>query len=116
MFMYSLRRVALSAASGGVCQHHRLAWACAAQLQTQTTPPRSSSSSRRRFATSQVLAKGVSDPLKILFCGSDPFSCASLQALHEEQLANKGLVEEIEVMVVPGKKVGRGLTETARGM
>ncbi|KAM0668386.1 hypothetical protein ACQRIU_001948 [Beauveria bassiana] len=116
MFMYSLRRVALSAASGGVCQHHRLAWACATQ-QTQATAPRSSSSSsssRRRFATSQVLAKGVSDPLKILFCGSDPFSCASLQALHEEQLANKGLVEEIEVMVVPGKKVGRGLTETAR--
>ncbi|KAM3510483.1 hypothetical protein MY11210_005885 [Beauveria gryllotalpidicola] len=100
MFMYSLRRVALSAS--GVCQH-RVAWACARQ-----TTPRS-----RHFATSQVLAKGVTEPLKILFCGSDRFSCASLRALYEEQLENKGLVEEIEVMVMPGKKVGRGLKDNA---
>ncbi|KAM3561322.1 hypothetical protein MY1884_002417 [Beauveria asiatica] len=127
MFMRSLRRVALSASSfGGVCQqhHHRLAaaWACAAARQTQTTTAlhsnssssSSSSSSRRCFATSRVLARGVTEPLKILFCGSDPFSCASLRALHQEQLENKELVEEIEVMVMPGKKVGRGLKENAR--
>ncbi|OAA37947.1 methionyl-tRNA transformylase [Beauveria brongniartii RCEF 3172] len=118
MFMYSLRRVALSASSsssGGVCQQHQRL-AAAWQTQTTTTAPRSSSSSsRRRFATSQVLlaAKEVTEPLKILFCGSDPFSCASLRALHQEQLENKKLVEEIEVMVMPGKRVGRGLMENA---
>ncbi|KAG5914218.1 hypothetical protein E4U42_000620, partial [Claviceps africana] len=47
----------------------------------------------------------VPEPLRILFCGSDAFSCASLRALH----ARLGsLVEALDVMVLPGRRVGRG--------
>lgn len=52
--------------------------------------------------------KKVSEPLRILFCGSDEFSCAHLQALHEEHLRNPGLIESIDVVVRPGKRTGRG--------
>ncbi|KAI8966608.1 Formyltransferase [Daldinia sp. FL1419] len=50
----------------------------------------------------------VSDPLRILFCGSDEFSCASLEALHEEHLRNPALIQSIDVVVRPGKPTGRG--------
>ncbi|KAK1780875.1 formyl transferase, partial [Copromyces sp. CBS 386.78] len=53
----------------------------------------------------------VSDPLRILFCGSDLFSCYSLKALHAEHKANPGLIKSIDVMVRPGKATGRGYKE-----
>ncbi|QKX56254.1 uncharacterized protein TRUGW13939_03355 [Talaromyces rugulosus] len=52
-----------------------------------------------------------SKPLRILFCGSDDFSIASLNALHAEQLRAPQSIESIEVVCRPGKKVGRGLKE-----
>ena len=51
----------------------------------------------------------TSDPLRILFCGSDKFSIASLRALHAEQIANPGFIKSIDVVSKPGKRVGRGL-------
>ncbi|OAA57673.1 Methionine tRNA Formyltransferase-like protein [Cordyceps fumosorosea ARSEF 2679] len=66
----------------------------------------------RTFGT---LTKRNSDALRILFCGSDAFSCASLAALHAEHRRNEELVESIEVMVQPGKRVGRGFTKLPRG-
>ncbi|KAI2623804.1 formyl transferase [Xylaria nigripes] len=51
----------------------------------------------------------TSDPLHILFCGSDEFSCASLKALHDEQAQNPDLIRSIDVVVRPGKRMGRGL-------
>lgn len=56
-----------------------------------------------------------SDPLRILFCGSDAFSCTSLRALHKEHVRNKALIERLEVMVLPGKKTGRGLKVLGEG-
>ncbi|KAH8156059.1 hypothetical protein CIB48_g12188, partial [Xylaria polymorpha] len=50
----------------------------------------------------------TSDPLHILFCGSDEFSCASLKALHDEHVRNPDLVRSIDVVVRPGKRTGRG--------
>ncbi len=50
----------------------------------------------------------VSDPLRILFCGSDDFSGASLRALHDEHQNNPALIESIDVVVRPGKPTGRG--------
>ncbi|KAI1308628.1 formyl transferase [Xylaria venustula] len=50
----------------------------------------------------------VSDPLHILFCGSDEFSCASLEALHAEHVRNPDLIRSIDVVVRPGKRTGRG--------
>ncbi|ROW09990.1 hypothetical protein VPNG_06527 [Cytospora leucostoma] len=58
-----------------------------------------------------------SDPLRILFCGSDEFSCASLRALHDlKQSDPKGkLIKSIDVLVRPGKPAGRGLRRVAVG-
>ncbi|EGU87006.1 hypothetical protein FOXB_02400 [Fusarium oxysporum f. sp. conglutinans Fo5176] len=61
---------------------------------------------RRLF--SQSVPRNSSDPLRILFCGSDEFSCASLKALHEEHRHNKKLVESLDVMVLPPRRMGRG--------
>lgn len=60
-------------------------------------------------------AKRQSDPLRILFCGSDEFSCASLQALHDEHKKNTRLVESLEVMVLPPKRTGRGFRTIREG-
>lgn len=51
---------------------------------------------------------GKSDPLRILFCGSDEFSCASLRALHDEHKRDASLIRSIDVVVRPSKPTGRG--------
>ncbi|KAI8624860.1 Formyltransferase [Xylariaceae sp. FL1651] len=56
----------------------------------------------------QSAASKVSDPLRVLFCGSDNFSCASLAALHQEHQQNPKLIQSIDVVVRPGKRTGRG--------
>ncbi|OAA62544.1 methionyl-tRNA formyltransferase family [Niveomyces insectorum RCEF 264] len=78
------------------------------------------------------------EPLRILFCGSDDFSCATLRALHAEMVCqrqqpaddgpglrpghrpglrddadaddNVGRIAALEVVVRPPKRTGRGLT------
>lgn len=68
-----------------------------------TLQRRASSSAPNRLA-------GATDPLRILFCGSDAFSCESLRALHGEHVRGKGgLIESLDVMVLPPKRMGRGL-------
>ncbi|RCI09098.1 hypothetical protein L249_5043 [Ophiocordyceps polyrhachis-furcata BCC 54312] len=61
---------------------------------------------RRRFESTTTRA---SDPLRILFCGSDAFSCESLRALHRE--LGSGAVEALDVMVLPPKRMGRGMKQ-----
>ncbi|KAK4104559.1 Formyltransferase [Parathielavia hyrcaniae] len=63
---------------------------------------------RWRLPYSTSTAPKKSDPLRILFCGSDDFSCHSLRALHDEQKRNADLVRSIDVVVRPSKSVGRG--------
>ena len=58
----------------------------------------------RRWSSSRT-----SDPLRILFCGSDKFSIASLQALHHEQQAQPDFIKSIDVVSRPPKRFGRGL-------
>lgn len=58
---------------------------------------------RRSFATKSNL-----EPLRILFCGSDDFSIASLRKLYKEHHQNRGLIASIDVVCRPGKPVGRG--------
>lgn len=55
------------------------------------------------------------DPLRILFCGSDEFSIASLKALHAEQLRAPQSIKSIDVVCRPGKRVGRGLKQFREG-
>lgn len=50
----------------------------------------------------------MTEPLRILFCGTDTLSCESLHALHEEWKYNRALVEEIEVVCLPSRPQGRG--------
>lgn len=53
--------------------------------------------------------------LRILFCGSDEFSCESLRAVNAEHNQNKELIESLEVMVLPPKRVGRGYKTIREG-
>ncbi|TLD28771.1 hypothetical protein PspLS_03502 [Pyricularia sp. CBS 133598] len=51
----------------------------------------------------------VSDPLRILFCGSDAFSCESLRALDDFRRSEPRLIKSIDVVTRPPKRTGRGL-------
>lgn len=73
-----------------------------------TPASRSRSCWRRAYSAAAKAASSVSDPLRVLFCGSDEFSCASLAALHDEHQQNRALIESIDVVVRPGKPMGRG--------
>lgn len=57
-----------------------------------------------------------SNPLRILFCGSEEFSIASLRALHKEHERNPELIASIDVVCKPAKRVGRGRTALREGM
>lgn len=70
---------------------------------------------RSPFSTTAPGLKKVSDPLKILFCGSDEFSIASLRALHQEHLRNNDLIRSLDVVVRPGKPTGRGMKTIRQG-
>ncbi|KAL4781876.1 formyl transferase [Aspergillus varians] len=59
--------------------------------------------------TSRFLSTKAHDPLRILFCGSDEFSIASLKALHAEHVKQPDRIASIDVVCRPGKRVGRGL-------
>ncbi|KAF2490704.1 Formyltransferase [Lophium mytilinum] len=68
--------------------------------------PRYAAAASRRFNSSKT-----SDPLRILFCGSDDFSISSLRAVHNEHLKDPGAIASIDVVHRPGKRTGRGLKE-----
>ena len=51
----------------------------------------------------------ATDPLRILFCGSDELSVKSLRALHREHVEHPERIASIDVVSRPGKRVGRGL-------
>ncbi|KAK4199395.1 putative Methionyl-tRNA formyltransferase [Triangularia verruculosa] len=61
-----------------------------------------------RFASTST-SRG--NPLRILFCGSDEFSCHSLEALHKKHKEDPNLIESIDVLVRPSKPTGRGLKQ-----
>ncbi|KAK3307962.1 methionyl-tRNA formyltransferase-like protein [Chaetomium strumarium] len=61
-----------------------------------------------RWRQSYSIATKASEPLRILFCGSDKFSCESLQALHDEHKRDTDLIRSIDVVVRPSKPTGRG--------
>ncbi|KAL4956973.1 formyl transferase [Aspergillus filifer] len=60
---------------------------------------------------SRCLSTKAHDSLRILFCGSDDFSIASLQALHAEHVKQPDRIASIDVVCRPGKRVGRGLKQ-----
>ena len=55
------------------------------------------------------------EPLRVLFCGSDAFSIASLKALCNEHRKSPELVESIDVVCKSPKRTGRGLKTLREG-
>lgn len=73
--------------------------------------------SPRGIPTKHISSRSLStrsDPLRILFCGADELSCAALEALDGERRAG-GVVESLDVVVRPGKGVGRGYKTIREG-
>ena len=70
---------------------------------------------RRACRIRSYTSQATLEPLRILFCGSDEFSIASLRALYREHERDKALIESIDVVCRPAKPVGRGLKETREG-
>jgi len=56
------------------------------------------------------------EPLRILFCGSDAFSIASLRGLHARYQRDKTEIASIDVVCRSGKRVGRGLKTIRHGI
>ena len=80
----------------------------------------------RSFSSSSPPTASPHEPLRILFCGSDDFSCASLQALYNEMQRQKkqasatadapGHIASLDVVVRPAKRTGRGRTTIIESM
>jgi hypothetical protein len=68
-----------------------------------------------RFQGRNFLSTKTSEPLRILFCGSDDFSCDSLKALYNEHRRNPYLIKSIDVLCRPGKPTGRSLKTIREG-
>ena len=56
-----------------------------------------------------LVAECQDEPLRILFCGSDSFSCSSLEALYRESQRPSTNIASIDVVCREGKPYGRGL-------
>lgn len=67
------------------------------------------SSSYSCAASRRLYSSPAKKPLRILFCGSDDVSSASLQALCDEQKRDPSSIASIDVLCRPGKPYGRGL-------
>ncbi len=64
---------------------------------------------------SRFYSAKVSKPLRILFCGSDDFSNASVRALVAERERDPQLIKSIDVLCRPGKRSGRSLKNIREG-
>jgi hypothetical protein len=70
---------------------------------------RSFSSIQHYKSPSSSAVRSHDEPLRILFCGSDSFSCTTLQALHQEYQRSSSNIASIDVVCRQGKPCGRGL-------
>jgi hypothetical protein len=80
---------------------------------TISKPPLCNLNRGRSYSTENQFKE--SKPLRILFCGSDEFSSASLRAIHAEQQQQPGFIRSIDVLCRPGKPFGRSLKAIREG-
>lgn len=71
-------------------------------------------SSRRHYVPPSCSAS-LSSPLRILFCGSDDFSVASLRAVVDAKRRVPQLIDSVQVLHRPAKPSGRGLKTLREG-
>lgn len=90
---------------------HAMKLLCMLQL-----PARSFKTPGTLFHSCRHSSTKTSNPLRILFCGSDEFSIASLRAIRNEHLRNPKTIASIDVVHRPGKRTGRGLKLIREGM
>ena len=64
----------------------------------------------------RYVSSSTFDPLRILFCGSDEFSIASLRALYAEHQKDPSLIASIDVVCRSSKRVGRNLKTLREGI
>lgn len=62
-----------------------------------------------RWSRSLTTSTKINKPLRVLFCGSDDFSIASLKALHEYSKKSTNNILSIDVAARSDKPAGRGL-------
>lgn len=82
------------------------------EMRLQPRPLLFTCSLKRTGQTRSYVSQVTSEPLRILFCGSDDFSIASLRALYKVHKRDKALIESIDVVCRPAKPVGRGFKKT----
>jgi methionyl-tRNA formyltransferase len=87
-------------------------WQLPASVRSLALP--ASAQLRRRYGVTARLLHDA--PLRILFCGSDAFSIASLRALHSAKCEHADLIASIEVAHRPAKLTGRGLKTLHEGV
>ncbi|KAF2025453.1 methionyl-tRNA formyltransferase [Setomelanomma holmii] len=63
----------------------------------------------RAYSADATMRCSSANPLRILFCGSDNFSVASLRALDNAKREVSGLIHSVDVVHRPAKHTGRGL-------
>jgi hypothetical protein len=80
---------------------------------TISKPPFCSLYAGRSYSTKNQFKE--SKPLRILFCGSDEFSSASLRAVYAEQQRDPEFIKSIDVLCRPGKPFGRSLKTIREG-
>ena len=85
------------------------------EMRLQPRPSLFKCSIKRARRIRPYTSQATSEPLRILFCGSDEFSIASLRALYKEHKRDKALIESIDVVCRPAKPVGRGLKAIREG-
>ncbi|KAI5291767.1 Methionyl-tRNA formyltransferase [Ascosphaera aggregata] len=66
----------------------------------------------RRYCSA---TKSFSDPLRILFCGSDQFSINALCALQGERMRSPDTIQTIDIICRPPKRVGAKLKKIREG-
>lgn len=96
----------------------RLSLVCCTQLQSLRAFSRSSIICRpgdipvkqppQPFPARSPTSKGPTEPLRILFCGSDEVSASCLEGLDDERKQGKSNIKSIDVVCRPQKRSGRG--------
>lgn len=90
-------------------------WAMRLLWRSQLRKPSVLWSTSHTIHFQQSVSTKSSDPLRILFCGSDNFSIGSLRSLNDERQKDADSIASIDVVCKSPKRVGRDLKNVREG-